>query len=373
MKKFKIMPVFGTRPEAIKMAPVILELLKNPDIETIPVVTAQHREMLDQVLDLFKIKPQFDLNIMSSGQTLSQVTARVLEGMNAIFEKSKPDLVLVHGDTTTTFAAALSAFYHQVPVGHVEAGLRTFNKYSPFPEEINRKLATVLSDLHFAPTFAAKDNLIKEGVAEDKIYVTGNTVIDALLEVVGIKHEFAGTPLAKVDFEGSRVILVTSHRRENIGDPMIEIFTAVKNIVLNNSDVEVVFPIHKNPVVRELANRVLAGVERVHLIEPLEYLPFANLMGRCFMILTDSGGIQEEAPSLGKPVLVLRDTTERPEAIAAGTAKLIGTDANSITLNVQKMLDDKIEYAKMSNAANPYGDGKAASRIVEHLLDFLNS
>jgi len=369
-KKIKVMPIFGTRPEAIKMAPVIAELNKAPEFETIVVVTAQHREMLDQVLELFKITPSYDLNIMSNGQTISQITARVLEGMDTVLDSVHPDLVLVHGDTTTTFTAALAAYYRKVPVGHVEAGLRTYNKFSPFPEEMNRKLTGSLSDLHFAPTPAAKENLIKEGISENRIIITGNTVIDALLGVVGLKYDFSGTELANVDFERKRVILITSHRRENIGHPMIEIFTAVKNIITANQDVEVVFPVHKNPVVRGIANDILRGLDRVHLVEPLDYLPFANLMGKCYMIMTDSGGIQEEAPSLGKPVLVLRDTTERPEALSAGTAKLAGTDAASIAAHAQRLLDDRIEYARMSNAANPYGDGKAASRIVKALLDY---
>jgi len=278
--------------------------------------------------------------------------------------------VLVHGDTTTTFAAALSAYYRKIPVGHVEAGLRTFNKYSPYPEEMNRKLTGSLTDLHFAPTLAAKDNLIREGVSPDRITVTGNTVIDALLSVVGRHFDFAGTELGTVDFEHKRVILITSHRRENIGSPMREIFSAVKQIIDSNPDVEVVFPVHKNPIVRGLANEMLKEMDRVHLIEPLDYLPFANLLGKCYMILTDSGGIQEEAPSLGKPVLVLRDTTERPEALTAGTAKLAGTDANSITKHAQRLLDDNIEYARMASAANPYGDGKAAGRIVKKIVEY---
>lgn len=371
--KIKIMPIFGTRPEAIKMAPVIAELNKAPEFETVVVVTAQHREMLDQVLELFRITPAYDLNIMSNGQTLSQITARVLEGMDTVFEGVHPDMVLVHGDTTTTFAAALAAYYRKVPVGHVEAGLRTSNKFSPYPEEMNRKLAGSLSDLHFAPTQAAKENLLREGVSPNSITVTGNTVIDALLGVVGLKYDFTGTELASVDFERKRVILITSHRRENIGNPMIEIFTAVKNIITANQDVEVVFPVHKNPIVRDIANDVLKGLDRVHLIEPLEYLPFANLMGRCYMIMTDSGGIQEEAPSLGKPVLVLRDTTERPEALNAGTARLAGTDAKSIAVHAQRLLDDTVEYARMANATNPYGDGKAAERIVKALRDYFSA
>jgi len=369
-KKIKIMPIFGTRPEAIKMAPVIAELNNSAVFETVVVVTAQHREMLDQVLELFNIIPAFDLNIMSNGQTLSQITARVLEGMDTVLESVRPDMVLVHGDTTTTFAAALSAYYRKIPTAHVEAGLRTLNKYSPYPEEMNRKLAGSLSDLHFAPTQSAKENLIREGISAQRIIITGNTVIDALLGVVGLKYDFSGTQLEEVDFEHKRVILITSHRRENIGNPMIEIFTAVKNIITANQDVEVVFPIHKNPIVRGIANDILKGLDRVHLIEPLDYLPFANLMGKCYMIMTDSGGIQEEAPSLGKPVLVLRDTTERPEALSAGTAKLAGTDAGSIAVHTQRLLDDKLEYARMANAANPYGDGKAANRIVKALADY---
>ncbi len=365
MKKIKVMAVFGTRPEAIKMAPVILELRKFPaEFETTVAVTAQHREMLDQVLALFKIQPDFDLNIMLAGQTLFDITSRALLGLNEILSEVKPDIVLVHGDTTTTFTGALAAFYHQIAVGHVEAGLRTGNKFSPFPEEINRKLTSALADLNFAPTETARENLLREGVSAEKIFVTGNTVIDALQQTVRADFTFADNFLNELR---SRVILVTTHRRENLGEPMRNVYRALKKILADFPDAEIIFPVHKNPKVREIVSAELGNVAQVHLIEPLDYEPFANLMSRATLILTDSGGVQEEAPALGKPVLVLRETTERPEAVSAGTVKLVGTDTDKIYGAAKLLLNDAGEYQKMANAVNPYGDGKAARRIVQAL------
>lgn len=365
----KVMVVFGTRPEAIKMAPVIKELKKVKDINTIVCVTAQHREMLDQVLTLFKIKPDYDLDLMKEKQDLFTITAGVLGGMKTILEKEQPDLVLVHGDTTTTFAAALAAFYLRIPVGHVEAGLRTRNKYSPFPEEINRTLTGRLAELHFAPTDTSRDNLLAESTAQFKIWVTGNTVIDALLDTVRDDYSFA-PELAEIDLH-KRILLVTTHRRENWGEPMRQIYQALIDLVDEFPDVEVVFPVHKNPVVRDIALEMLGQKERFHLIEPLDYEPFANLMNRCYLVLTDSGGLQEEAPSLGKPVLVLRDTTERPEAVQAGTVKLTGTNRQRIYQAAYTLLSDPAAYEKMARAINPYGDGRAARRIAKVATDFL--
>ena len=319
-KKIKVMTVFGTRPEAIKMAPVVLELQKHPDtIIPVVAVTAQHRDMLDQVLNLFKIKPDYDLDIMAAEQTLFDITSRSMLGLDKVLQKEKPDIVLVHGDTTTTFAGALAAYYHQISVGHVEAGLRTHNKYSPFPEEMNRKLTGSIADLHFAPTDTSKVNLLEESVNEEGIFVTGNTVIDALHKTVRDDFVFDSELLQNIDYGGKRVILVTTHRRENLGEPMRQVYKALRKLVDEFADVEVVFPVHKNPKVREVVSQELGGLDKVHLIDPLDYEPFANLMHRSHLILTDSGGVQEEAPALGKPVLVLRDTTERPEAVAAGT------------------------------------------------------
>ena len=364
-KKIKVMTVFGTRPEAIKMAPVVLELKKYADIEPIVTVTAQHREMLDQVLELFKIKPNHDLDIMAAGQTLFDITAKALNGLNVALAEEKPDLVLVHGDTTTTFAGALAAYYRQIPVGHVEAGLRTYDKYSPFPEEMNRKLTGAIADLHFAPTQTSKDNLLKENVDEKNIFITGNTVIDALHHTVSDDFDFADELPQNIDYEKKRLILMTTHRRENLGEPMRHVYKALKRITSEFADVETVFHVHRNPKVREVVNEELGGLEHVHLIDPLDYEPFANLMHRAFLILTDSGGVQEEAPALGKPVLVLRDTTERPEAVAAGTVKLIGTDSERVYNETKLLLTDNKEYTRMSSSCNPYGDGRAASRIVK--------
>ncbi|BBB91509.1 MAG TPA: UDP-N-acetylglucosamine 2-epimerase (non-hydrolyzing) [Methylomusa anaerophila] len=370
MSRIKVMTVFGTRPEAIKMAPVVLELAKYPEMITpVVAVTAQHREMLDQVLSLFQIEPHHDLDIMCKGQTLFDITCRSIQGLNQVMAQEKPDIVLVHGDTTTTFAGALTAFYHQIAVGHVEAGLRTHNKYSPFPEEMNRKLTGSLTDLHFAPTGTARENLLAEAVGPESIFVTGNTVIDALKATVDPAYRFADNILQQVDYATLKIILVTTHRRENLGEPMRRVYQALRDIAAEFSDkVEIVFPVHKNPLVRKVVQEELGGVSQVKLIDPLDYQPFANLMARSHLILTDSGGIQEEAPALGKPVLVLRDTTERPEAIEAGTVKLIGTDREKVYAATKLLLTNQAEYERMSNACNPYGDGLAAARIVKCVL-----
>ena len=369
MKKLKLMTVFCTRPEAIKMCPLVLEMGKYPDyIEPIVAVTAQHREMLDQVLELFNIKPDYDLNIMASGQTLYDITTRALTGLKEVIEEAKPDMVLVHGDTTTTFAGALAAFYAQVPVGHVEAGLRTGNKYSPYPEEMNRKLTGSIADMHFAPTSTSKANLLKENVNPETILVTGNTVIDALQTTVKADYEFADAEFNKIFARGNRLILMTTHRRENLGEPMRNVYKALRKVLETHADVEAIFPVHKNPKVREIVQEELGGLDRVHLIEPMDYEPFANLMGKVDIVLTDSGGIQEEAPALGKPVLVLRDTTERPEAVDAGTVKLIGTAYEDVLRETNLLLDYSAHYKKMAEAANPYGDGKACERIIRAIL-----
>jgi len=358
--------VFGTRPEAIKMAPIVKELERRT-FEHIVVVTAQHREMLDQKLDVFGITPHYDLDIMQDNQDQFYVVTSVLNELKPILIKEKPDIVLVQGDTTTTFATSLAAFYLKIPVGHVEAGLRTWNKFNPYPEELNRQLTTRLADLHFAPTEWAKNNLVKEGTDPAKIFVTGNTVIDALLMIVDPQYQFTDAPLKNIDFRERRVILLTAHRRENFGKPMQNIFEACRELVESNPDVELIYPVHPNPNVQAMARTILTGVSRLHLIEPLEYRPFVQLMNKCYLILTDSGGIQEEAPSLGKPVLVLRRTTERPEAIDAGTARLVGTEKNNILTAAQTLLSDRAAYNAMATKANPYGDGKAAGRIVDIL------
>lgn len=369
MAKLKVMTVFGTRPEAIKMCPLVLEMRKHPDeIEPLVAVTAQHREMLDQVLHLFGITPDYDLNIMSAGQTLYDVTEKALRGLQKVLKEAKPDLVLVHGDTTTTFAGALAAFYAQIPVGHVEAGLRTGNKYSPFPEEMNRKLTGALADYHFAPTATSKANLLRENVPEAKIVVTGNTVIDALKTTVKKDYRFDDDALHEVLDSGKRLILMTTHRRENLGDPMRHVYKALCEVLRTHPGVEAIFPVHKNPKVRQIVNEELGHLPQVHLIEPLDYEPFANLMARVDIVLTDSGGIQEEAPALGKPVLVLRDTTERPEAVSAGTVKLIGTAYEDVLRETNLLLDDAAHYRAMAEAVNPYGDGEACARIVNRIL-----
>lgn len=369
MAKLKVMTVFGTRPEAIKMCPLVLEMRKHPDeIEPLVAVTAQHREMLDQVLHLFGITPDYDLNIMSAGQTLYDVTEKALRGLQKVLEEAKPDLVLVHGDTTTTFAGALAAFYAQIPVGHVEAGLRTGNKYSPFPEEMNRKLTGALADYHFAPTATSKANLLRENVPEVKIVVTGNTVIDALKTTVKKDYRFDDDALHEVLDSGKRLILMTTHRRENLGEPMRHVYKALCEVLRTHPGVEAIFPVHKNPKVRQIVDEELGHLPQVHLIEPLDYEPFANLMARVDIVLTDSGGIQEEAPALGKPVLVLRDTTERPEAVSAGTVKLIGTAYEDVLRETNLLLDDAAHYRIMAEAVNPYGDGEACARIVNRIL-----
>lgn len=368
MDKLKVMTIFGTRPEAIKMAPLVKKLAEEERIRSIVAVTAQHREMLDQVLRLFSIKADYDLDIMKEGQSLSDITVKALQGLEGIIKGEKPDLVMVHGDTSTTFVGALAAFYHQVKVAHVEAGLRTYHKYSPYPEEMNRHLTGVLADLHFAPTTTARAHLLAENIPAERIAVTGNTVIDALLATVDPDYCFTERELNQLDYQQKKVILLTAHRRENLGQPLENIFKAVKELLTSDRRIEVIFPVHLNPGVRKTVNRVLAGTDRIHLIEPLDYQPFANLMARVTLILTDSGGIQEEAPALGKPVLVLRNTTERPEAVEAGTVKLVGTDPAKILLTAQKLLQDQAAYQKMSNAVNPYGDGRASQRIVNRLL-----
>jgi UDP-N-acetylglucosamine 2-epimerase (non-hydrolysing) len=365
----KILAVFGTRPEAIKMAPLVKELEKYPEIISCKVaVTAQHREMLDQVLSLFAIKPAYDLNIMQKGQSLFDITARALSGLQQVLIEEKPDLVLVHGDTTTTFVAALASYYLQIPVGHVEAGLRTRDKFSPFPEEINRHLTGVLADINFAPTATAKKNLLEEGVSAEKIYVTGNTVIDALLATVRPDYRFDDEVLNAIDYSRRRVLLVTTHRRENLGEPMREIYRALRGVVECYPDVEVIFPVHKNPAVRSVVDEELGGLARVHLIEPMDYQPFVNLINRVYLVLSDSGGIQEEAPSLGKPVLVLRNTTERPEAVEAGTVSLVGAGREKVSGETRRLLDSELLYNEMANAVNPYGDGAASKRIVQAIM-----
>lgn len=369
MKKIKLMTVFGTRPEAIKMCPLVLEMQKYPDfIEPIVAVTAQHREMLDQVLQLFAIKPDYDLNIMTAGQTLYDVTGRVLAGLKDVLAEAQPDMVLVHGDTTTTFVGALASFYAQIPVGHVEAGLRTGNKFSPYPEEMNRKLTGAIADIHFAPTSTSKNNLLKENIDPAAIVVTGNTVIDALQTTVKADYRFTDSGLQKALAGGKRLILVTTHRRENLGEPMRHVYQALRKVLENHPDVEAIFPVHKNPKVREIVDEELGKLAQVHLIEPLDYEPFANLMAKVDIVLTDSGGIQEEAPALGKPVLVLRDTTERPEAVDAGTVKLVGTAYDDVLRETSLLLDDSKYYQSMAEAANPYGDGRACERIIRKIL-----
>lgn len=360
----KVMSIFGTRPEAIKMAPLVKELEKRKEIDSIVCVTAQHRQMLDQVLETFNIKPDYDLNIMKNGQTLSEITTRTLLGLEEIIQKEKPNIVLVHGDTTTTFAGALSAFYNQIDIGHVEAGLRTYDKYSPYPEEMNRQMVDCMTDMFFAPTNLSKENLLRQNIPEEKIYVTGNTAIDAMKYTINKKYNNE-----VFNWIGdNKLILLTAHRRENIGKPMENIFKAVKKIVEEFPNVKVVYPIHLNPKVRDIAKRIFNNCDRVKLIEPLEVFDFHNFINKSYLILTDSGGIQEEAPSLGKPVLVLRDTTERPEGVTAGTLKLVGTNTKIIYEETKKLLTDLDKYKKMSNASNPYGDGKASKNIVDAII-----
>lgn len=362
----KVMSIFGTRPEAIKMAPLVKELEKRKEIESIVCVTAQHRQMLDQVLETFDIKPDYDLNIMKQGQTLSDITTRTLLGLENVIKEVQPDIILVHGDTTTTFAGALAAFYNQVAIGHVEAGLRTNDKYSPYPEEMNRQMVDCMTDMYFAPTDISKENLLKENIEEEKIYVTGNTAIDAMSTTIDKNYSHKELEWIK---ENEKMILLTAHRRENLGEPMRNIFKAIRRIADEFSDVKVIYPIHLNPKVRSVANEIFAGCDKVKLIEPLEVFDFHNFQNKSYIILTDSGGIQEEAPSLGKPVLVLRDTTERPEGIKAGTLKLVGTDEDTIYEETKKLLLDKKEYEKMSHASNPYGDGHASEKIADAIIE----
>lgn len=371
MKK-KIITIFGTRPEAIKMAPLVKELEKREEIESKVCVTAQHREMLDQVLEYFEIKPDFDLNIMKSKQSLTGITNRVLEGLEEVFIKEKPDMILVHGDTTTTFAGALAAFYQQINVGHVEAGLRTFDKYFPFPEEMNRKLTGSLADLHFAPTKGSKNNLLREGISENDIYITGNTVIDAMLHTVKEDYKFENEELNKIDYVNKKVIMITAHRRENWGKGIENICKALNKIVEDNKDVELVYLVHLNPVVKDVVHEKLGGNDRIHLLSPLDTKETHNLMNKCFMVMTDSGGLQEEAPHLGKPVLVLRDVTERPEAVAYGTVKLVGTDVEKIVNEANELIQNRKSYEKMSKSVNPYGDGKASERIADAILRYFD-
>ena len=364
MKKYKIMSVFGTRPEAIKMAPLVKELGKYDDLESICCLTGQHREMLDSVMEIFKLQADFDLNIMEKRQTLSTITTKTLLGMERVMEQCKPDMILVHGDTSTTFAGALAAFYHQVPVGHVEAGLRTYDKYSPFPEEMNRTLVGDIADLHFSPTRANAENLRRESVAGE-IFITGNTAIDAMGYTVKADRKFQNELLNRLDFEHHRIIAVTCHRRENYGKPMEDIMSAIAEVVRTHEDVEVVYPVHLSPMVRECAQKYLGGKERIHLIDPLDVEEMHNLLARCYMVMTDSGGLQEEAPALGKPVLVMRRETERPEAIAAGTAKLAGVTYEGVLAEANRLLDDPAAYQAMAKAVNPYGDGHACRRIAQ--------
>ena len=369
MKQIKVMTVFGTRPEAIKMAPLVLKLKSDARFEEVTVVTAQHREMLDQVLDIFKIKPDYDFNIMHKNQTLADITTKVMTMLTDTIKKEKPDVVLVHGDTTTSFAASLATFYEQTTLGHVEAGLRTWNKYSPFPEEMNRQLTDVLSDLYFAPTSLSKQNLLKESHPEDNIFITGNTAIDALHETV--QKDYHHDVLDEIK-PGNRVILVTMHRRENQGEPMRRVFKVMKQVVDSHDDVEIIYPVHLSPRVQAVAKEVLGGDSRIHLIDPLDVVDLHNLAQRSYFIMTDSGGVQEEAPSLGKPVLVLRDTTERPEGVEAGTLKLVGTEVDKVRTEMVKLLEDKAAYEEMANAKNPYGDGHASDRIMDAIAYYFD-
>ncbi len=366
-KKIKVMTVFGTRPEAIKMAPLAKELEACEYIDAKVCVTAQHRQMLDQVLEIFDITPDYDLDIMKQRQSLVGITARVIEGLDEVIKKENPDVILVHGDTSTTFAGALAAFYNKVKIGHVEAGLRTYDKYSPFPEEMNRCLTGVLADFHFSPTVKNKNNLLKENVSEDKIYITGNTVIDALKSTVKKDYVFNDENLRKIDFSKERIILVTAHRRENLGEPLKNICYALKEIADTYKDVRIVYPVHLNPAVREVVFDILGNHDRISLIDPVNVDDLHNAISRCFMVMTDSGGLQEEAPSLAKPVIVLRKETERPEAVEAGTVVIAGVEKDDILSIAKKLLEDKAEYDKMAHAANPYGDGKASERIVSAL------
>lgn len=365
----KIMSIFGTRPEAIKMGPVIKAIEATEGLESIVCVTAQHRQMLDQVLEVFDIQPHYDLDIMKANQTLTQITTRALEGLESVMKEVKPDLVLVHGDTSTTFVGALAAFYQQIKVGHVEAGLRTYNKYEPFPEEMNRKLTGALTDLHFAPTVTAQEHLLKEGVDEKSIFVTGNTVIDALKTTISDDYRFTVEKLNEIDFKNKKIITMTAHRRENLGEPLENICRAVRRIAETFHDVEIVYAVHLNPLVQNTVCGILGELKNVHLLEPLELKDMHNLLNRSYLVMTDSGGLQEEVPSLGKPVLVLRNVTERPEGLSAGTLKLAGTNEETIFEMAKELILDSNAYNQMANATNPYGDGFASQRIVKVILD----
>lgn len=367
-KRIKVMSVFGTRPEAIKMAPLVLELENREEFESIVTVTAQHRQMLDQVLDIFKITPDHDLNIMKDKQSLAQITTRVLEGLDAVIKETEPDIVLIHGDTSTTFSASLAAYYNQVAIGHVEAGLRTWDKYSPFPEEMNRQLTGVMADLHFSPTEKSKRNLLDENKPEDRIFITGNTAIDALNTTVSSSYTH---PLLE-EIGDKRLVLMTAHRRENLGKNMEQMFRAIKRLVEAHDDIVVIYPVHLNPVVKQTADAILGKDERIKLIEPLSVIDFHNFIAKSYLILTDSGGIQEEAPSLGVPVLVLRDTTERPEGIDAGTLKLVGTDEDTIFNEANLLLSDQVAHDDMTKASNPYGDGFASKRIADAIVSYFD-
>ncbi|WKN29444.1 UDP-N-acetylglucosamine 2-epimerase (non-hydrolyzing) [Apilactobacillus kunkeei] len=365
------MTIFGTRPEAIKMAPIILEMKNNLDeFQPITVLTGQHKEMLDQVMDIFHIEADYNLHVMKAQQTLSSITTTVINKLDSIINEAKPDIILVHGDTTTTFAAAVSSFYHQIPLGHVEAGLRTWDKYSPYPEEMNRQMTDILSDVYFAPTELSKENLLKQNLNQDRIYITGNTAIDALKQTVD--RNYHHSVLDDID-KTHKIILLTMHRRENQGEPMRRTFETIKKEVLNRKDIEVVYPVHLSPAVQSVAHSVFDGVSRVHLIEPLDVVDFHNMAARSHFIMTDSGGVQEEAPSLGKPVLVLREATERPEGVDAGTLKLVGTDPEKISASIDQLLDDEEEYNKMATAENPYGDGTASKQILAAIKEVFAS
>ncbi|WP_250278062.1 non-hydrolyzing UDP-N-acetylglucosamine 2-epimerase [[Clostridium] colinum] len=368
MQKIKVLSIFGTRPEAIKMAPIIKEMEKYEQIQQEVCVTAQHREMLDQVLNIFNIKPDYDLNIMTQNQTLTGITINALKGLEDILDKSKPDIILVHGDTTTTFVGSLSAFYKKIKIGHVEAGLRTYNKYEPFPEEMNRKLTGSMADLHFAPTSLSKENLLKENINEDNIFITGNTSVDCVKTTVVKDYKFSCDALNHIDYNNKKIITMTAHRRENLGKPLENICNAILKLVENNNDIEVVYAVHFNPLVREVANRILGNKARIHLIDPIDMTDMHNLIAKSYMVMTDSGGLQEEVPSLKKPVLVLRNVTERPEGVASGVLKLAGTEEDKIISLATELLNNENVYKAMVNAKNPFGDGFASKRIVDAIL-----
>ena len=368
MKKIKVLSIFGTRPEAIKMAPIIKEMGKNPNIEQEVCVTAQHREMLDQVLNIFDIKPNYDLDIMTQNQTLTSITINALKGLEEILNEANPDLILVHGDTTTTFVGSLAAFYSKIKIGHIEAGLRTYNKYEPFPEEMNRKLTGAMADLHFAPTITSQENLLKENISKNSIFITGNTSVDCVKTTIEKNYTFTCQKLNKIDFKNNKIITMTAHRRENLGTPLENICEAVLELVQKNENVEVVYAVHFNPKVKEVANRILGNNSKIHLIDPIDMKDMHNLIERSYMVMTDSGGLQEEVPSLKKPVLVLRNVTERPEGVSSGVLKLAGISKQNIVSLAQELLDNEKEYQKMINSKNPFGDGFASKRIVQAIL-----